>query len=1080
MINLLANFIRFMDGLIYPLIDFAVNDKAGFEKDLKGLVFPDSTTQDPVTIEDFDSNIYQRIKDRVTNELYNEESEEGYSLEDYTKIVADYIEVAKYIESWCNVILESLEDDPDGEYILEEFFNGYTSLFLAQNLKLNYPYLYEFAKTFNLIDEFTIQYGNIFRFLVSTKDYYKGVFGADFLETEESTQKLSNAVFFPLSILFISRISAKVIYGYDVPYDEADRTNSEKIGNRTLSALFSLADYENQGSALVLLQLCFIAKETASGEKGLMIYPRFGPAGKVKLNKKWTLNYKANYPDMPIPVGGFQDNNVSLGRLDATLEFDPNDKNEKFVGQKQGSYIKLGKYGGTAKLNADEQMIEVFAKDTLLKFSSTDLKFLKNCIPVDSQFTFDLGVGLSNKKGIYFKGGLGLTVNVPMHLNVLGVKFDNLTILVEPVEDYKLIIELSLGLGFSLGKFSATADRIGLNHDIISSTKPLKLSSIKTKAGFKPPKGIGLKLDTKTIKGGGFLNLDYDRDEYSGIVSVILTNSKLSITGIGIITRLQNGVTGYSTLFSLFVEFGTLAPTFLGISFKGIGLLYGGNKTVSTDNILQGTINGSIESILFPSDPLNNAPRILSDMKQFFPDMEGSYVMMLSFKLGWLSDKVTSTTGIIIEFDNDTLSNNFTIIGTINSKLPIEEKAVIEINVGYIGRLELDQQRFWFLASLYNSRIGFVTLEGQIGFLWNWGDESFILFSLGGFHPQYNPPTLPFPIPRRLSINILKDDKASILFECYLAFTSNSIQVGGKFEIYFGLSAFSINGHLLFDVLYNIDSGLYSFKIAASLAVKLFGMGLFSVGISGLFEGDTPYHIEGKGKISLLFFSKSIPFDHTWGETNTIERSYISIFPIIVDELKKLSSWSEVLPRNKNILVLRKSVLLEENTLLLDPCSHLKINQNKIPLQNKIEKYGIQISQDIKHVSLTLSSSQQEILSVTDIKEKFALSQYQNLDDMTKLTMPGFQHLPSGIVIAPSGNNYNTAQAVQRNIRYEEIIIDNNYKRRVKKSYEISDRVKVDKILHEVFLKGNQVGKMEISKKNQIKLINNGNYIKVM
>ena len=67
---------------------------------------------------------------------------------------------------------------------------------------------------------------------------------------------------------------------------------------------------------------------------------------------------------------------------------------------------------------------------------------------------------------------------------------------------------------------------------------------------------------------------------------------------------------------------------------------------------------------------------------------------------------------------------------------------------------------------------------------------------------------------------------------------------------------------------------------------------------------------------------------------------------------------------------------------------------------------------------------------------KFAIAQYQNLDDATKLSRPSYQALNGGVEISVAGQQLKSSHAVRRIVRYEQIIIDNNYKR-FKKRFSI-------------------------------------------
>ena len=103
--------------------------------------------------------------------------------------------------------------------------------------------------------------------------------------------------------------------------------------------------------------------------------------------------------------------------------------------------------------------------------------------------------------------------------------------------------------------------------------------------------------------------------------------------------------------------------------------------------------------------------------------------------------------------------------------------------------------------SLFDSRLIAITIDGEMGVLVARGPDKNLLISNGGFHPQFEPPALPFPVPKRLAFNIIDSEKARIRIEGYLAVTSNTVQFGARADLHLGFSSFSIDGHLQFDVL---------------------------------------------------------------------------------------------------------------------------------------------------------------------------------------------------------------------------------------------------------------------------------------
>ncbi len=181
--------------------------------------------------------------------------------------------------------------------------------------------------------------------------------------------------------------------------------------------------------------------------------------------------------------------------------------------------------------------------------------------------------------------------------------------------------------------------------------------------------------------------------------------------------------------------------------------------------LAQGIRSGTLSNIMFPQgDIIANAPRIISDLRAIFPPEEGKFLVGPMVKLGWGTPTLISVAvGVIIE-----IPGNFAIVGIFKVALPTEDAALIIIQVAFIGAVEFDKERLWFFASMYDSRVLFITLEGEMGLLVAWGAEANFVVSVGGFHPRFTPPPLPFPSPRRIALDLSNNPAYRVRVEGYL------------------------------------------------------------------------------------------------------------------------------------------------------------------------------------------------------------------------------------------------------------------------------------------------------------------------
>lgn len=634
---------------------------------------------------------------------------------------------------------------------------------------------------------------------------------------------------------------------------------------------------------------------------------------------------------------------------------------------------------------------------------------------------FDLGASYDTADGLRFTGSATIEIAIPTHLSLGPVEIPK-TYLIGGFEDGEIPIEFSVDLGANLGPLQASVSRMGATADISFPEGGGNAGIAQIDVGFKPPTGVGLSIDAGIVKGGGYLYLDFDKGEYAGALELVFSGF-LTVKAIGLITtRMPDGSESFSLLIIVSAEFGTPFQLGFGFTLNALGGLLGLNRTMQLELIANGVRTGAIESVMFPDDIIANAPRIISDLREFFPPIQDRFLIGPMAKLGWGTPSlVTASIGVIVEIP----PGNIAILGVLKVVLPHEDAALILIQVNFIGALEVDKKRLWFFAGMFESRVLFITLQGEMGLLIAWGDDANFVVSVGGFHPSFHPPALPFPNPKRIAISILNESFARIRVEGYFAVTSNTVQFGARVEVYFGLSAFNISGHLGFDALFQFSPFYFIITISASLDVKVFGIGLFSVHIRGELEGTSPWRIEGEGSISVLFFEIDVPFSVTWGKSENTTLPPIQVMPRLVDEFNKLDNWTAQVPTSNSLLVSLRKIEVTED-LILHPLGVLKVTQRAIPLDLDLDKVGNQRPTDAKRLTVELLDA--DIGKHADVRESFATAQYRNLSDAGKLSAPAYEKQNAGLELSVAGRQTRSHSAIKRVVRYEEIIIDNNFK----------------------------------------------------
>jgi len=543
--------------------------------------------------------------------------------------------------------------------------------------------------------------------------------------------------------------------------------------------------------------------------------------------------------------------------------------------------------------------------------------------------------------------------------------------------------------------------------------------------GFKPPNGVGLSIDVGVLKGGGYLFIDAARGEYAGALELVLAEI-VAVRAIGLITtKMPDGSDGFSMLLVITAEFPGGIQLGFGFTLLGVGGIIGLNRTMNLQALMEGVRTNAIESVMFPHDVVANAPRILSDLRAFFPEKPDTFLIGPMLKIGWGTPTLISVSvGVIIE-----IPGNIAIVGIIKIALPTDEAAILKLQVNFAGAIEFDKQRLYFFASLYDSRILMLTIQGELGLLVAWGDDANFVLSVGGFHPRFTPPPLPFPSPVRVSIDIIHTSVALIRVSGYFAVTSNTAQFGAKAELKFDVGVASVEGYIAFDALFQFSPFWFIVEISASVSLKVFGMGLFSIHLQFSLEGPTPWRAKGSGEISFLFFSVSADFDITWGDSQDTSLPSADVLPLVAAELTKDDAWKALAPAGTNLLVtLRSAIADAPGDLVLHPVGSLQVRQRAVPLDLKINKVGNQKVKDANRFSVAVTTA--GFSKARDLDEQFAGGQYLDMSDADKVGRRAFEPHHGGVEIAATGAGAGTGRMVTRIVRYEEIIIDNQFRRR--------------------------------------------------
>jgi hypothetical protein len=678
------------------------------------------------------------------------------------------------------------------------------------------------------------------------------------------------------------------------------------------------------------------------------------------------------------------------------------------------------------KLLIDELGIELKLQDNLPKLLFFARRGKATIKPNDGFLKLILGDGIALDFSVEaeadqfgklrLKNGTGLKASLPVPTLPTGpfaLQLINLGL--EPVNgDFRhLQVEFSASFGVELGPFQGSVDRLGLllNLDVLANPPALSFD-------FKPPNGIGLSLDAGIVKGGGYLFIDIPRGEYAGVLE--LQMMAIGVKAIAIINTKSEA--GFSLLLLIYGQFPAIQLSF-GFTLTGIGGLIGVQHTASPTALAQGISNGALDSVLFPANPVGDAPKIISTLRTLFPVKAGGFVIGPMLELGWGTPSlVTVRLGLLIE------ATQLVILGQAIVQLPpmvSADLALLYLRLDFVGSVVFSPLRIAFDAKLVNSRVAFITITGQFAFRADFGDKPTFLISAGGFHPRFKevPSDIPSPFDRvgaSFDIGII-----GLSYKGYFAITSATVQAGSELRVWADIGIAAIEGGFGFDAICYLQPKFYfELDIYAYLSIEVFGLDFASIRLEGHLAGPGRWRIAGLAKVEtpwpLPDFTLDV--DESWGTDRETPQITVDVADLLSKEISNIGNWSAQLPKGGETYLTLAEVK-PSATLLAHPLGSLLFQQKLVPLELRMSQAsGSKISgaNEFSNAQLKLSQAAAELPSQSPQRQKdfFATAQFLELSQDERLAKPSFEHYTAGYELHDDG--YELAPATATTLHYEE------------------------------------------------------------
>jgi hypothetical protein len=465
--------------------------------------------------------------------------------------------------------------------------------------------------------------------------------------------------------------------------------------------------------------------------------------------------------------------------------------------------------------------------------------------------------------------------------------------------------------------------------------------------------------------------------------------------------------------------------------------MLGLHRKADMDALQTGMKTGALDDILFPANPVGDAPRIVNRYRELFPIEEDGLLLGPMFQLSFSQPPIVYlSVGLIFEVanalggDRPAKLTKVILLGQVLVQLPPRDTkvpAILKLLIDIVGFYDAEEQFLMIRSRLRDSFVGIegfakLNLSGEQLIAMRFGAEPTFVLSSGGFHPAYKdvPAGVPLALERlAVSFGI---GPIKIRAEQYFAITSNSVQTGLKIQVKADFGVASIEGWLSFDALLYLEP---VFKFIAELgfhvAVRAFDRNIASVDVHMLLEGPGEWHASGSFSFGILWWDVEVGFDERWGNAPAVEASTTSALQLLANELGQPGHLEPGPPVGGSALVTLAAA--SDGQRVAHPLGILAIRQTAVPLGVQIDRVG---TKRIGEGPSTFSIGTVKVNGVVspatgETTDHFARGQFMELTDEEKLGGRSFEKFTSGVrvgteaYVVPTGGRKQSA-AYERKI----------------------------------------------------------------
>jgi hypothetical protein len=582
-------------------------------------------------------------------------------------------------------------------------------------------------------------------------------------------------------------------------------------------------------------------------------------------------------------------------------------------------------------------------------------------------------------------GAPGVRVTIPVNRTLgaagAGVTVERLVVALEAdlaAAPFRVRLKALATARAEIGPVRVTVDGAGVS--LVVAGGPPELRA-------EPPSGVGLAVDAGLVSGGGFLGR-LGSDEYAGALELKLLG--LGAFAYGVYKKLPGGAPAVVALIGVRFPFPGVQLSW-GFALTGLGGLVGVNRRADTDLLRDRLASGAAGNVLFNEDPARNAPTLLADLRELFPEKAGTFLVGPTLQLNWLF-LVRLDVGLFVELGGP---GQVFLAGSARIVIGAsEDVALVFLRLDFIGGVDLGASLIYFDAALVNSHVLQVfRVTGGCALRLCYGPAGYFLLSVGGFHPAFNPGTLKLPKLDRCGATMSADAgvaSAWLKMGLYFAVTPNTLQVGSSVEAGLSIGPIDAHGWFRFDAMVQFHPFYFQAVVDAGFDVEVAGVSLCGVRVVGVLAGPGPVVVHGEASVKILFVRISGSITVRFG-SDAADRPEV-IADLLARLGPELSDAKNLRASGDDPLVTLRPRPAPGGLPLVTPVGGLVWEQKRVPLKRDITRLdGVPLAGPPHNLSVAAG------LPTTDEDDWFGLGTFTTLSGPEALNNAGFVRDVSGV-----------------------------------------------------------------------------------